>query len=102
MTEIIIAVLGSGVLSTLISQLFALGFRRMETKQGYEAALRLLMKNGLRGLCSTYIRQGWIYEDELEDIIDMHQCYHNDLKGNGYLDTMMDKVKALEVRGVGQ
>ena len=102
MTEIIIAVLGSGVLSTLISQLFAVGYRCIEKKQGYVAALRLLMKNSLRGLCSMYIRQGWIYEDELEDIIDMHQCYHNDLKGNGYLDTMMDKVKALEVRGVGQ
>ena len=44
------------------------------------------------------IKQSWIYEDELDDLITMHRVYHDGLGGNGYLDTLLGKVKALEVR----
>lgn len=64
-------------------------------------AARLLMKTELRDLCERYIAQGWIYEDELDDIIAMHNCYHDDLNGNGFLDTLMKRVKDLEIRGIG-
>lgn len=98
---IIIAILGSGLLSTIINQLCSFYQRKAEQKTGVNSALRLILKDRLRFLCVHYIQQGWIYEDELEDIITMHKCYHDDLKGNGYLDTLMSKVKSLEVRGVG-
>lgn len=98
---IIIAILGSGLLSTIITQVCNLYQRRADQKNGTNSALRLILKDRLRFLCVHYIQQGWIYEDELEDIITMHKCYHDDLKGNGYLDTLMTKVKGLEVRGVG-
>lgn len=102
MTEtIIIAILGSSLLSTIINQICNFAQRRAEEKSGVKQALRLVLKDRLRTLCVHYIQQGWIYEDELEDIITMHKCYHDDLNGNGYLDTMISKVKALEVRGVG-
>lgn len=98
---IIIAILGSGLLSTIITQACNLYQRQADQKNGTNSALRLILKDRLRFLCVHYIQQGWIYEDELEDIITMHKCYHDDLKGNGYLDTLMGKVKGLEVRGVG-
>nr|WP_302656639.1 hypothetical protein [uncultured Agathobaculum sp.] len=98
---IIIAILGSGLLSTIINQLCSFYQRKAEKKTGVNSALRLILKDRLRFLCVHYIQQGWIYEDELEDIITMHKCYHDDLKGNGYLDTLMNRVKSLEVRGVG-
>lgn len=101
MRDIIIAIIGSGLLSTLINQICGLIQRRAEEKTGTSSALRLILKDRLRFLCMHYIQQGWIYEDELEDIITMHKCYHDDLKGNGYLDTLMGKVKSLEVRGAG-
>lgn len=96
-TTIIVAILGSGALNTLITFIMA----QIDKKSGVNASLRLLMKDRLRFLCMHYIEQGWIYEDELEDIMAMHKCYHDDLKGNGFLDKQMEKVTNLEVRGIG-
>lgn len=100
MTAVIVAIIGSGALSTLISQLCQWLTRRQDAKSGQSAALRLVLKDRLRFLCGHYIQQGWIYSDELEDIIRMHQCYHDALSGNGYLDELMRRVRALEIRGV--
>lgn len=100
MDQIIIAVLGSSLLSTLISTIVTQINRRQDKKSGYNKAMRLVLKDRLRYLCEHYISQGWIYSDELDDIIVMHACYHTDLEGNGYLDTLMSRVKALEVRGI--
>lgn len=96
-TTIIVAILGSGALNTFITFIIA----QIDKKSGVNASLRLLMKDRLRFLCMHYIEQGWIYEDELEDIMAMHKCYHDDLKGNGFLDKQMEKVTNLEVRGIG-
>ena len=97
MVTIVVAVLGSGAFSALVNMVC----RMLEEKSGQNEAMRLLLKDRLRFLCVHYVHQGWIYEDELEDLIRMHDCYHNKLHGNGYLDTLMAKVKALEIRGIG-
>ena len=96
-TTIIVAIIGSGALNTLLAYLLSLRDKR----KGIQEASRLLMKDRLRFLCVHYIQQGWIYEDELEDLIAMHACYHDDLKGNGFLDSQMERVKNLELRGIG-
>ena len=101
-SDILIAVLGSGVLSTLIAQFFSALEKRRDARSGQGAAMRLVLKDRLRFLCETYINQGWIYADELDDIIQMHKCYHDTLHGNGYLDELMRRVKSLEIRGVGK
>jgi len=95
------AILGSGLLSTLVSQFFSWLDKRQERKSGTAEGMRLILKDRLRFLCAHYIAQGWIYHDELEDIMVMHKCYHDKLKGNGYLDELMEKVKALDIRGIG-
>ena len=96
-TTIVVAILGSSTVNTLL----AFVITQIDKRSGVNKSLRLLMKDRLRFLCMHYIDQGWIYEDELEDIIAMHECYHNDLKGNGFLDKQMTSVKSLEVRGIG-
>ena len=96
-TTIIVAIIGSGVLNTLLN--YAISQKNKNNSE--KKALRLMMKDRLRFLCMHYISQGWIYEDELDDVIAMHSCYHNDLNGNGFLDNQMSRVKNLEVRGVG-
>lgn len=97
---IITAILGSGVLSTLIAQVFAWAARREERRSGTAEGMRLVLKDRLRCLCLHYIDQGWIYEDELEDLMAMHRCYHEKLHGNGYLNELMRRVKQLAIRGV--
>ena len=101
LVAIIVAVIGSGVLNTIVNQVFASKDKRRVNEEEIKHSLRLLMKDRLRFLCIHYINQEWIYEDELEDLIDMHKCYHDDLKGNGYLDELMKRVKELEIKGIG-
>ena len=101
MTAIIVAVIGSGIINTILTHFINLREKKVSNQDEYGKALRLLMKDRLRFLCRKYIEQGWIYEDELEDLIAMHHCYHNGLKGNGFLDKQMEKVNSLEVRGIG-
>ena len=97
---IVVAILGSGLINTLLNYWITVNERKRVDEDGSKKASRLLMKNEIRRLCDSYIAQGWIYEDELEDLMAMHKCYHNDLGGNGFLDEMMLRVKKLEIKGV--
>lgn len=101
LTTIIVAIIGSGVLNTLLSHFITQREKKKDYESGVKEALRLIMKDRLRFLCMHYVQQGWIYEDELEDITSMYQCYHNDLNGNGFLDKQMDRVNNLEIKGTG-
>lgn len=101
-TAIIIAILGSGLLSTIVNQVCNAINRKAEARNGVQQGLRLVLKDRLRFLCIRYIEQSWIYEDELEDLIAMHDCYHSTLQGNGYLDELMARAKKLEIKGVGK
>ena len=101
-TAIIIAILGSGLLSTIVNQVCNAINRKAEARNGVQQGLRLVLKDRLRFLCIRYIEQDWIYEDELEDLIAMHDCYHSTLQGNGYLDELMARAKKLEIKGVGK
>ena len=101
-TAIIIAILGSGLLSTIVNQVCNAINWKAEARNGVQRGLRLVLKDRLRFLCIRYIEQGWIYEDELEDLIAMHDCYHSTLQGNGYLDELMTRAKKLEIKGVGK
>lgn len=101
MSAIVAGVISSGLISTILTLIVNQINRAQDKRSGANEAMRLVMKDRLRHLCRKYIDQGWIYEDELEDIFAMHRCYHDTLKGNGYLDSMMDRIKHLEVRGAG-
>jgi hypothetical protein len=61
-------------------------------------ALRILMYDRIKYLGRRYMEQGFVTTDDLEDIVAMHKCYHDDLGGNGFLDTLMSQVKALPIR----
>lgn len=105
MEQIIIAIIGSGAFTAIVSAsanaIITWLSNRKNQKSGLECGMRLILKDRLRFLCVRYIEQGWIYEDELEDLMSMHEVYHDKLGGNGYLDTLMGRVKSLEIKGVG-
>lgn len=101
MVTIIVAIIGSGVLNTLLNAVITAKNEKKKSENGLLEALRLLFKDRLKYLCDFYVSQGWIYSDELDDLIAMHKCYHYTLNGNGFLDERMARVKALEVRGIG-
>lgn len=66
---------------------------------GLTVAMRMLMYDRIKHLGNSYLKRDSISSEELADLIEMHRVYHDTLKGNGFLDTLMEKVKALPVKG---
>lgn len=103
--KIILAILGSGVISTFISCLFAAHSEKKKAEAEREKeddtitiAMRQLFYGRIKRYAREYIAAGHLTAEDLEDLIEDHHIYHDVLGGNGYLDSIMDKVKNLEIR----
>ena len=95
---VIIAVIGSGALSAVISGIFQATQNRARKNEGICAGTRILLYDRIKYLGRKHIADGFISAEDLEDLIAMHNVYHNDLKGNGYLDSVMNAVKNLPIK----
>lgn len=66
-------------------------------------ALKLAQQSILRDrilyLGKKYVADGFVAVDDLETFYSLHERYHG-VGGNGYCDTIVDKVKHLEIRAV--
>ena len=96
--ELFIAVIGSGALSALISGIFSLINEKKHKQSGLYAGVRELLYDRIKTNAKCYIKKGYISTEELEDLIGMHNIYHDELYGNGYLDELMNKVKSLPIK----
>ena len=92
-----IALLGSSVLTALINVLYLLVLQRINRRKGVADALRLLLQSQIKYLGKKYIMTGAICADDLQEIIEMHRVYHDELYGNGYLDELMARVRSLPI-----
>ncbi len=99
-TEIVIAIIGSGALSACISGCFALAQNKASQKHGVSAGVQQLLYDRIKYLCKAHLDRGYIATNELEDLERIHKIYHDDLKGNGFLDDLMSNVKRLPVNPV--
>ena len=98
LVTIIVSIIGSGVLNTIITHVLSVREKRKQNDDDIILGLRILMKYQLQTLCEKYISQGWIYEDDLKDPIEMHKYYKESLDGNGFFDLLMQKVTNLDVK----
>lgn len=107
--QLLTIALGGGFSAALVSGLIQLLLWRLNRKAAKEDkcnegdnqvknALRILLYDRIKYLGRCYIDQGFVIADDLEDIVEMHKCYHDDLDGNSFLDTLMAQVKALPIR----
>lgn len=62
---------------------------------GLERAQKITMHERIKRLAAKYCEAGKISFDDYEIIKQMHQIYHNDLHGNGFLDAVMEDVDRL-------
>ena len=95
--EIFVAILGSGALSALISGVFALVRDRKAKKDGVRNGIRQILYDLIKTKGRDYIADGEISTEDLEDLIDAHRIYHDELQGNGFLDRIMDDVRKLRI-----
>ena len=68
------------------------------TVEALRVGNRIILYDRIKHLGKTYISQREISAEDLEDIIAMHCCYHDDLEGNGFLDDLMKQVRALPIK----
>lgn len=104
MIDVIIAACGGALVAGLFSVLLWLLQRRAAKKDnadkaedGTAAGVQILLYDRIKYLAKRHIAHGEIAAEDLEDIMRMHQIYHDELNGNGYLDSMMDAVKKLPI-----
>ena len=97
-TEILIAIISSGVLVTLLNFILNLIKDWYDRKNGLRAAMRILLDDRLCHLGEHYITQGYITQEQLKVFTKMHTAYKN-LGGNGYHKTLMAKIESLPIKG---
>ncbi len=99
---ILIGVCGCTGVWNLITVILQHRWSRQEKKDKRIDALveaqMVIMVDRVRFLGRSYIDQGWIALSDKENLRGMYRAYKA-LGGNGHLETVMDEVEHLEVRG---
>ena len=93
--EVLLAVIGSSAMASVISGIFGLIKDRKSKDDGLEAGVQILLYDRIKHLCLKHCEAGYISSGDYEDLIKMHQVYHNNLHGNGFLDSEMASVDRL-------
>lgn len=94
---ILIAILGSSSVAAIVTAVINAILSRSKMYQLLITADKIILKDRIKHLSKNYINRGFVMSDELEDLHEMYNCYH-ELDGNGFLKALMDKVNHLEVR----
>lgn len=96
---IAVAVISSGALTAFVQGIIAWKRSKKMAQTGVSAGVRILLYDRIKHLGKDYISRGEITTEELEDLIEMHRIYHDDLGGNGFLDRLMKEVQKLKIIG---
>lgn len=92
---IVIAIIGSGALSSLITGLFAMRMKRQAKDNGVSDGVTYLLYDTIKTRGREYIADGRIHAEDLQDLTRAWTVYHDELEGNGYLDKIMHDVNNL-------
>lgn len=113
MDDVILSIIGGSLGAAVVSGAFGLimwrlnrGAAKADRAAAEDAAqeeradrllvgIRLMFYCELRRECKHHLSAGYISTEDLKEILDMHRFYHDDLKGNGFLDALIAKVKKL-------
>ncbi|MCD7927359.1 MAG: hypothetical protein LUF80_00615 [Oscillospiraceae bacterium] len=97
METIVVAIIGSGALSALISGFFTLVQNRKKKTDGVTNGVQQLLYDRIKYLCKAHLERGRIASNDLDDLERMHKIYHDELNGNGFLDDLMKAVRNLQI-----
>jgi len=61
-------------------------------------AVCVILYDRIKYLSRHHIGNAYITAEDLEDVMQMHKVYHDDLNGNGFLDSLMNQVKHLPIQ----
>lgn len=106
---VVTAICSGGAVAALVSGIFSVVMWKLQQKAQIQAqktskeddiakGIRMLLYDRIKHLGNSYIHKGYVTSEELEDMTAMHQIYHNNLNGNGFLDDLMSRVKNLPLK----
>lgn len=59
---------------------------------------RVILHDRIKYLGKSFIEDKEIDFDDRQDLVDMHSVYHNELGGNGNLNSLMEEVMKLPIK----
>lgn len=108
---VLIAVMSSGAVAAMISGIFSILAIRVQNRiqkavqatnknAAIAEGVKFLLYDRIKHLGNSYIQHGYVTSEQLEDLMMMHQVYHDKTKlnGNGFLDNLMAQVRNLPIR----
>jgi hypothetical protein len=93
--ELLLGILGSGVISTLISCIFQTVNNKKQKLGRFEEGMKLLLLSDVRANGKKLIEQGKVTREEYAIFNASYQAY-KDLGGDGWADGVKAKVDILE------
>ena len=93
--ELVLGILGSGVISTLISCVFQAMNNKKQKLGRFEEGMKLLLLSDVRANGKKLIEQGKVTREEYAIFNASYQAY-KDLGGDGWADGVKTKVDLLE------
>lgn len=96
MKEIIIALIGSGILSTLITVITGRIAQKGRTDKDVRHALKMLLYDQLKEEAQRLISAGEAEAEELEGWSEAFEAYKA-LGGDGFIDTLCTRVSVLPI-----
>ena len=93
--ELVLGILGSGVISTLISCIFQTVNNKKQNLGRFEEGMKLLLLSDVRANGKKLIEQGKVTREEYAIFNASYQAY-KDLGGDGWADGVKAKVDILE------
>lgn len=69
-----------------------------QTTDNLTVAVKETLGDRLKYLCCKYIEQKEVRASDLRDLERMYDVYHDNLKGNGFYDSLMKEVRALHIK----
>lgn len=93
MNQIIIAIIGSGALSAIISAIISAINERSRSRE----VDQLLLLDALKHQAKDALADGFISARDLE-CIEVYYMQYKAYGGNGFADTLMAKVRALNLK----
>lgn len=95
MNEIVLAVLGSGVISTIISCIFQYANEKKSKQDQFEEGISLLLLSSLKRDAKDLIEKGHINKNDYDSFMATFRAYKS-LGGDGWADGVRDQINVLK------
>lgn len=94
---VVIAILSSGAFTAIVNFVLNYWNKKNESKSNISKALMCLLGYEIKSECNRLIKNKSVSLNDIQQLQELNDLYHT-MGGNGFVKTLMDNVKKLEVK----